>query len=187
MSEILAVARRHLRVHGVVQGVGFRSFVYQLALRHGVAGFVGNDEHGVVIEAEGEPDDLAAFVRAITAEAPPLAQIESIRGVACSPHFDAPGFEIVLGKDGGAARTTLIAPAQVIAVLDREGGLAKVDISGVRREVSIALVDGPPDPLQVGDWVLIHVGFAIARIDEVDARETLARLQRELGELKQPA
>jgi hydrogenase expression/formation protein HypC len=82
-------------------------------------------------------------------------------------------------------------PGQVIAVLDREAGLAKVDISGVRREVSIALVDGPPDPLQVGDWVLIHVGFALARIDEEDARETLAllqqgaELQRELDELMQ--
>jgi len=69
-------------------------------------------------------------------------------------------------------------PGQVIAVLDREGALAKVDISGVRREISIALVDGPPDPIQVGDWVLIHVGFALARIDEVDARETLALLQQ---------
>jgi hydrogenase expression/formation protein HypC len=78
----------------------------------------------------------------------------------------------------------------VIEILDREGGLAKVDISGVRRDVSVALVDEPSAPVEVGDWVLIHVGFALARIDEDDARETLAllergaELQRELEELR---
>ena len=67
-------------------------------------------------------------------------------------------------------------PGQVIEVVDRDAGLAKVDISGVRREVSVALVDEPAAPIEVGDWVLIHVGFALARIDEDDARETLALL-----------
>jgi hydrogenase expression/formation protein HypC len=81
-------------------------------------------------------------------------------------------------------------PGQVIELVDRDAGLAKVDISGVRREVSVALVDEPAAPLEVGDWVLIHVGFALARIDEEDARETLAllergaELQRELDELR---
>jgi hydrogenase expression/formation protein HypC len=69
-------------------------------------------------------------------------------------------------------------PAQVVEVVDREGGLAKVDISGVRREVSVALVDEPSAPIEPGEWVLIHVGFALARIDEDEARETLALLQR---------
>ena len=64
----------------------------------------------MTIEAEGQPEALAAFVRAITAEAPPLAHIESIRGVACAPHFDAPGFEIALSEGRSAAPTTLIAP-----------------------------------------------------------------------------
>jgi hydrogenase expression/formation protein HypC len=79
-------------------------------------------------------------------------------------------------------------PAQVVEIVDAVGGLAKVDISGVRREVSVALVDGPVEP---GEWVLIHVGFALARIDEAEARETLAllqrgaELQRELDELRQ--
>jgi len=82
-------------------------------------------------------------------------------------------------------------PGQVIELVDRDAGLARVDISGVRREVSVALVDERTDPLQVGDWVLIHVGFALARIDEDDARETLellakgAELQRELDEIRQ--
>jgi hydrogenase expression/formation protein HypC len=84
-------------------------------------------------------------------------------------------------------------PGQVIEILDRDAGLAKVDISGVRRDVSIALVDEQAAPLEVGEWVLIHVGFALARIDEEDARETLAllergaELQRELDELRQGA
>jgi hydrogenase expression/formation protein HypC len=82
-------------------------------------------------------------------------------------------------------------PGQVVEVVDREGGLAKIDISGVRREVSVALVDEPGAPVEPGDWVLIHVGFALARIDEDEARETLAllrrgaELQRELEELRQ--
>ena len=82
-------------------------------------------------------------------------------------------------------------PGQVIEVVDREGGLARVDISGVRREVSVALVDEPATPIEPGEWVLIHVGFALARIDEDEARETLellqrgADLQRELDELRQ--
>jgi hydrogenase expression/formation protein HypC len=82
-------------------------------------------------------------------------------------------------------------PGQVIAFVDRDVGLATADISGVRREVNVALVDGADAPLELGDWVLIHVGFALARIDEDDARETLALLQRgadlqrELDELRQ--
>ncbi len=81
-------------------------------------------------------------------------------------------------------------PAQVVEVVDRDGGLARVDISGVRREVSIALVDESAAPVDAGDWVLVHVGFALARIDEDDARKTLAllrrgaELQRELEELR---
>ena len=81
-------------------------------------------------------------------------------------------------------------PGQVIEVVDRDAGLARVDISGVRREISVALVDEPATPIEVGDWVLIHVEFALARIDEDDARETLAllergaELQRELDELR---
>lgn len=82
-------------------------------------------------------------------------------------------------------------PAQIVAVEDREGGLATVDVSGVRRAVSVALVDEPGAPIEAGDWVLVHVGFALARIDEEQARETLellrrgAELQRELEEIRE--
>jgi len=82
-------------------------------------------------------------------------------------------------------------PGQIVEIADREGGLATVDVSGVRRSVSIALVDEASAPIEEGDWVLIHVGFALARIDEEQARETLellqrgAELQRELDEMRQ--
>jgi hydrogenase expression/formation protein HypC len=71
----------------------------------------------------------------------------------------------------------LAIPAQIIEVVDPEAGLAKAEISGVRRAVSTALC---PDA-GVGDWVLIHVGFALDRIDEDQARETLALLEQ-MGE-----
>jgi hydrogenase expression/formation protein HypC len=65
-------------------------------------------------------------------------------------------------------------PAQIVEVIDTESGLAKAEISGVRRTVSIALC---PEA-GVGDWVLVHVGFALSRIDEEQARETLELLEQ---------
>ena len=68
-------------------------------------------------------------------------------------------------------------PAQIVELIDSEGALAKAEISGVRRAVSIALC---PE-VEVGDWVLVHVGFALDRIDEQQARETLELLEQ-MGE-----
>ena len=81
-------------------------------------------------------------------------------------------------------------PGRIVEVSDREAGLATVDVSGVRRSISVALVDEPAAPIAEGDWVLIHVGFALSRIDEEQAHETLellrrgAELQRELDEMR---
>lgn len=100
--------RQRLTVSGVVQGVGFRPFVYTLALRHGLAGFVGNNSSGVFVELEGEPEALAAFRTALTAEAPPLAHIESVTAVSLPPCGDT-GFTIVHSK-AQAAASTLISP-----------------------------------------------------------------------------
>jgi hydrogenase maturation protein HypF len=69
---------RLLRVTGVVQGVGFRPFVHRLAERHGLAGAVRNASGEVEIEIEGPTDKLDAFLRALTAEAPPLARIDRV-------------------------------------------------------------------------------------------------------------
>src|SRR5215207_5360697 len=70
--------RREISVRGIVQGVGFRPFIYTLARRHGLTGLVRNDAEGVHIEAEGSPEELDSFLREIKEEAPPLAVIEAV-------------------------------------------------------------------------------------------------------------
>jgi hydrogenase expression/formation protein HypC len=68
----------------------------------------------------------------------------------------------------------LATPGRIVE-LNGEGQIARVDVNGVSRNISVALLDG--ETLSVGDWVLIHVGFAMARIDEEEAREALDALQ----------
>ncbi|HZY65560.1 MAG TPA: carbamoyltransferase HypF [Rubrobacteraceae bacterium] len=70
--------RREVSVRGIVQGVGFRPFVYALARKYGLAGTVRNDAEGVRIEAEGAPEELERFVRALEEDAPSLAVIEAV-------------------------------------------------------------------------------------------------------------
>jgi hydrogenase expression/formation protein HypC len=76
----------------------------------------------------------------------------------------------------------LAIPAQIVEFVDSERFLAEVDVSGVRRVVNVALVSGGTDGVAVGDWVLLHVGFALSRIDEHEAQATLEAL-RALGEV----
>jgi hydrogenase expression/formation protein HypC len=76
-------------------------------------------------------------------------------------------------------------PAQIVRIDDAEGMLATVEVAGVRRQVNIMCVvddEHPPDSC-VGDWVLLHVGFAMSRIDEAEAAETL-RVLSQLGEMQ---
>jgi hydrogenase maturation protein HypF len=70
--------RRHITVEGIVQGVGFRPFVYGLARRRELAGYVNNDARGVTIEVEGEPETLEDFLYILREQPPPLAQIERV-------------------------------------------------------------------------------------------------------------
>src|SRR5438067_10642718 len=72
------IQRRRIIVQGIVQGVGFRPFVYGQALRWSLVGFVLNDSTGVTIEVEGSSEALAGFQHALREEAPPLARIDSI-------------------------------------------------------------------------------------------------------------
>jgi hydrogenase maturation protein HypF len=72
------LARRQIRIRGVVQGVGFRPFVHNLARRLGLAGYVLNSSAGVVAEVEGAPAALDSFVERLRGEAPPLAHIEEM-------------------------------------------------------------------------------------------------------------
>ena len=82
-------------------------------------------------------------------------------------------------------------PGQVVEFVDGERQLAKVEVAGVRRNVNVTLLGDGHDAVVVGDWVLIHVGFAMSKIDESHARETLAFLEglgeayeQELAELR---
>ena len=68
----------------------------------------------------------------------------------------------------------LAIPGKIIEMVDEDGGIAKVDVSGVRRNINIALLDN----VSIGDYVLIHVGFALSKIDEKEAEETLRMLQQ---------
>lgn len=74
-------------------------------------------------------------------------------------------------------------PGQIVEITDSLRKLAKVDVAGVKREVNVACVVSEQHPLEscVGDWVLVHVGFAMTRIDEEEAERTLTLLM-ELGE-----
>ena len=65
-------------------------------------------------------------------------------------------------------------PGQILEIVDDANSIAKVDVSGVKRNVSVALVR--PEGIASGDWVLIHVGFAMSKIDENEARETMRAL-----------
>jgi hydrogenase expression/formation protein HypC len=74
-------------------------------------------------------------------------------------------------------------PGQIIRIDDAARWLATVDIGGVRRQVNIICIVDDDHPVEacVGDWVLVHVGFAMSRIDPAEAAETL-RILTELGE-----
>jgi hydrogenase expression/formation protein HypC len=76
-------------------------------------------------------------------------------------------------------------PARIVRIDDAEAMLATVEVAGVRRQVNIVCVVDDEHPLEscVGDWVLLHVGFAMSRIDEAEAAETL-RILSQLGEMQ---
>jgi hydrogenase maturation protein HypF len=75
MAKSDSLARARFAVTGTVQGVGFRPFVYRIAVREGLGGFVWNDSRGVTIEVEGRPESIGSFAKALRAELPPLAKI----------------------------------------------------------------------------------------------------------------
>jgi hydrogenase expression/formation protein HypC len=75
----------------------------------------------------------------------------------------------------------LAIPGQVVEVVDDAHRLALVDVAGVRRNINIGLLDDGATGVGPGDWVLIHVGFAISQVDEQEARATREMLER-MGE-----
>ena len=85
----------------------------------------------------------------------------------------------------------LAIPGQVIELVEEANQIAKVDVVGVRRNINVSLLADDGDDARPGDWVLIHVGFALSKVDEAEAQATLALLQQmgenyeqELEELK---
>ncbi|ACF13615.1 (NiFe) hydrogenase maturation protein HypF [Chloroherpeton thalassium ATCC 35110] len=100
--------RRKVLVKGIVQGVGFRPFVYNLAESKGLSGFVTNSAAGVEIEVEGKSAELSAFLRELENFAPPLASITEMR-VEKIPAKGASGFKILASKQGEKI-ATLISP-----------------------------------------------------------------------------
>jgi hydrogenase maturation protein HypF len=107
--------RRSALVRGVVQGVGFRPFVYRLALEEGLAGFVGNDTDGVTIEIEGLEERVAAFLDRLRSEQPPMARIDSVTVRELSATGDAE-FRIVASEVVGRVSTGI--PADAATCLD---------------------------------------------------------------------
>jgi hydrogenase expression/formation protein HypC len=88
----------------------------------------------------------------------------------------------------------LAIPGQIVEMVDEANRLARVDVVGVQRNVNIGLLDSDGDSAGPGDWVLIHVGFALSKIDEEEAMATHELLkqmgadyEQELDELKASA
>ena len=111
--------RRKAVVRGVVQGVGFRPFVYRVAHEEGLAGFIGNDTDGVTIEVEGPAERVDSFLARLRAETPPLARIDSIAVDELAP-IDEVGFRIVASEVLGRVSTGIPADAATCADCLRE-------------------------------------------------------------------
>ncbi len=100
--------RLSIRVEGVVQGVGFRPFVYSLATRLGLSGWVGNDVDGVFAEVEGPAGGVRQFLAALSAEPPPLARVDRVTATSMTPNGGA-GFAIAASEPTGRRRALVSA------------------------------------------------------------------------------
>jgi hydrogenase maturation protein HypF len=109
-----SVERWRVRVQGVVQGVGFRPFVYGLATRLGLAGFVSNNSDGVHLEVEGPREVLERFRRELERDAPPLAHIDSVVVVAM-PVANEPGLAVVEQRAEGDKPHFTIRESEAVA------------------------------------------------------------------------
>ncbi|MFL6246625.1 MAG: carbamoyltransferase HypF, partial [Thermoanaerobaculia bacterium] len=111
---------RRIEVHGTVQGVGFRPFVYQLARRNGVAGRVRNDTRGVVIDAFAPSEALDRFLRALESDVPPAASVRSVEWIGLADQAP-PGFTIDESATRGERRVSI--PADLATCSDCLGEL----------------------------------------------------------------
>jgi hydrogenase maturation protein HypF len=118
------VIRTAVRVEGIVQGVGFRPFVYSLATGLGLSGLVGNDVDGVFAEVEGTPSAVREFLLILERDAPPLARIERVMATPMTPSGStsaAPAvFAIAASESAGPRRTLVSADTATCADCLRE-------------------------------------------------------------------
>ena len=114
LTKVFNIERRKVFVNGIVQGVGFRPFVFNLANRHKLKGFVANSSNGVEIEIEGSSGDMDAFLDQIEAKAPPLSIITDIKSELIAPDGDLDF--IIRPSEGEETVATLISPD--VAVCD---------------------------------------------------------------------
>jgi len=98
--------RQEVTINGIVQGVGFRPFVYKLAQRHGLTGFVANTTHGVAIEVEGATAALQSFLHDLETTPPPLAVVDRIITRAIAPVADT-SFTIHSSRTAGTVATQI--------------------------------------------------------------------------------
>jgi len=114
-------ARRRVRVRctGAVQGVGFRPFVHRLATRLGLSGLVRNDPDGVLVEVEGPPEAVAAFLERLPAELPPLARLDGLEVSETEPTGEA-GFTVARSERGRRRRALVPPDAALCADCRRE-------------------------------------------------------------------
>jgi len=150
-------------VHGVVQGVGFRPFVYRLAHSHGLRGWVLNAGEGVQIHVEGEAPAVDRFVQDLQAHPPPASRIADLEIAAVEPQGFA-GFEIRDSEAGGAAPTVRISPdlpvcasclEELFSFTDRRRGYPFINCTdcGPRYSIILSLpYDRPRTTMR--DWPL---------------------------------
>jgi hydrogenase maturation protein HypF len=123
-----AVVRTAIRVEGIVQGVGFRPFVYTLATGLGLSGFVGNDADGVFVEVQGPADEIHTFLLRLERDAPPLARIERVAATAIIPSRSTgpESFTIAASEPGdpGSGRRGALVSADTATCADCLGELA---------------------------------------------------------------
>jgi hydrogenase maturation protein HypF len=105
---VTAQIRTAIRVEGIVQGVGFRPFVYTLATGLGLSGFVGNDVDGVFVEVEGPSAAVSEFLLQLERDPPPLARIERVTAATVTPRGST-SFAIAASGPGGPRRTLISA------------------------------------------------------------------------------
>lgn len=107
--------RRRIRVLGVVQGVGYRPFVYKLALRHDLTGWVLNDPEGVLIEVAGPSEEVRRFTEGLSTQAPPQARVTGVRVEELPAAVESEGFTIRESLHGGLRTTVVPADSYVCA------------------------------------------------------------------------